>query len=360
MNIPMSTRFLPHLLILLSALASGTAIAGNSCVVLQYHHFSETTPAVTSVSPAQFEQHLEYLEKNHFSVLPLQKVISDIQQGKDLPGQCVSLTVDDAYISVYETAFPLLQKRHWPLTVFVNTQAVDEGRQPYMSWEQMREMSKHGVTFENHGHSHDHLVRMQENESLDDWEQRVSADILTAQNRITDELGIAPTFFAHPYGEYNPAIIKLLKKFKLTGFGQQSGPIWSDANFGALPRFPMAAQYARMETFATKTATLPMPVVSTLPDNPVLEPGNTRPELILQLETGKFAANNITCFINGSDNVSQVWADDNTLIVSPNFDLPAGRSRTNCTMPSNQKGRFHWYSHNWIKRNSDGSWYSEY
>ncbi len=46
--------------------------------------------------------------------------------------------------------------------------------------------------------------------------------------------------------------------------------------------------------------------------------------------------------------------------VKPNFDLRPGRSRTNCTLPSSQPGRFHWYSHNWFVRKADGSWYGEY
>ncbi len=341
-------------------LLTTTTYAGNSCVVLQYHHFSSSTPAITSVTPEQFDQHIDYLQKNDFKVLPLRDVITQLQNDIELPDKCVSLTVDDAYDSVYETAYPKLKQLGWPMTVFVNTRAVDENQKPYMSWQQMREMSQHGFSFENHGHSHGHLIRKLPGESDDDWEQRVAADILTAQNRISEELEIIPVFFAHPYGEYNPAILKLLKQFGLTGFGQQSGPVWPDADFGALPRFPMAAQYANLPGFKTKVNTLAMPVVNALPEDPLVASNTQRPEVIIQFAPGTFSKNNINCFINGSKNISMIWADNNTLLVSPNFDLPAGRSRTNCTMSSTQRGRFHWYSHNFIKRKADGSWYQEY
>lgn len=334
--------------------------AANHCVVLQYHHFSENTPAITSVTPDQFDAQLQYLQENNFNVLPLRDVITLLNNQLELPDKCVSLTVDDAYISVYTTAYPRLKKLGWPMTVFVNSHAVDENNQAFMSWDQMREMSGHDFSFENHAHKHSHLLRVNDNESVDDWEQRISEEILTAQNRITREIGISPVFFAHPYGEYNPAVNKIIRQLNLTGFGQQSGPVWPDANFSALPRFPMAAQYANMPGFIIKVNSLPMPVVAAAPLNPVLEQDNWKPELRLTLAPGTYSKDNIQCFVNGSKNVTMTWTDKDTLSVKPNFDLPAGRSRTNCTMPSNKRGRFHWYSHNWIHKKADGSWYPEY
>ena len=346
--------------LLLLILASGYSLAGDSCVVLQYHHFSEDTPTVTSVTPKQFDQHLDYLKKNGFSVLPLTQVVSKVRNRQPLPDKCVSLSVDDAYVSVYQTAYPRLKKLGWSMTVFVNTKAVDEGTKPYMNWQQMREMSQHGFSFENHSNTHDHLIRLKSNEKQEDWQQRVAEDILIAQNRITQEIGISPTLFSHPYGEYNQDLLDLIQEFNLTGFGQQSGPVWPDANFGALPRFPMASGYADLPGFITKVNTIALPVVQALPEEPLLALDNKRPELILQIKPGISAKSNINCYINGSSNVSLIWADDNTLIVTPNFNLPAGRSRTNCTMSSTKRGRFHWYSHNWISRKADGSWYQEY
>ncbi len=354
-NLPIDTAFL-----FLLMTVSQTLSAANSCVILQYHHVSESTPAITSVTPKQFADHLNYLKENDFAVLPLADVITQIKNDIELPDKCVSLTVDDAYDSIYTTAYPLIKKYDWPMTVFVNSQAVDKGRKPYMSWSQMRAMQADGFTFETHGHSHSHLIRLFPDESHDDWEQRVSSEILITQNRIIEELDYIPQFFAHSYGEYNPDINAILKGFNLVGFGQQSGPVWPDANFSALPRFPMASHYAALPGFITKVNSLPMPVTQSLPDDPLLPINMSQPELILQLAPGKWRQSSIQCFVNGSKNVAMQWLDEYTLTVKPNFDLPAGRSRTNCTMSSNQKGRFHWYSHNWIKRKNDGSWYLEY
>jgi len=338
------------------------AFAANHCVILQYHHFSDKTPAITSITPKQFDDQLDYLKNNNFNVIDLRDVVLSLHHQVELPEKCVSLSVDDAYISVYQNAYPRLKKLGWPLTVFVNSESIDKGRKTFMSWQQMREMSKNGVSFENHGHAHSHLNRKKSQELESDWLKRVRTDIQTAQRRITQEIGIEPSLFAYPYGEYNPALKKLVEDMGFTGFGQQSGPAWPDADSGALPRFPMAAHFANMKGFKTKVNTLPLPVVRATPVDPLTELGQWRPTLTLQLAPKSYSRNGLRCYISGSDKVEMKWSKSkkDSVLITPLFDLKPGRHRTNCTMPSRFKGRFHWYSHNWFVRNADGSWYPEY
>ena len=349
-------------LVLILLLASMPVQAASHCVILQYHHFSDDTPAITSVTLEQFDDHLNYLKHNNFNVLPLRDVVLALKRKQELPDRCISFTVDDAYISVYKNAAPRLKKLGWPLTVFVNTEGVDRGISSYMTWDQMRELSKQGVVFENHGHGHIHMIRKNTNESEEDWRQRVVNDISTAQRRITSEIGVAPELFAHPYGEFNPVTLEIINEMGLTGFGQQSGPVWPGADFAVLPRFPMAANYASIQSFKVKVNTLPLPTVLAEPADPLVPLGQPRPSLKLTLMTNAYSRDAIQCYIGGSNKVDIAWPTEapDQLKVTPGFDLGPGRHRTNCTMPSAQKGRFHWYSHNWFVRKADGSWYSEY
>ncbi len=351
-----------YLVIIIFLLLTNTSHAANHCVILQYHHFSDKTPAITSVTPEQFDHHLEYLQQNNYNIMALSDVVLSIKHQLELPDKCISLTVDDAYISVYKNAYPKLKKRQWPFTVFVNTEAVDRGNKASMSWSQMREMSQHGASFENHGHGHLHMIRQENKETDRQWLTRIGRDIQIAQHRITKEIGIKPSLFAFPYGEYNLPLIRLLKGLELTGFGQQSGPAWPDANMGALPRFPMAAHYANMKGFKIKVKTLPLPVTHAEPADPLVKQGLWRPTLKLQLAPNSYSKNNLRCYVSGSDKVDIIWSDTekDSLAITPRFDLKPGRHRTNCTMPSSQKGRFHWYSHNWFIRLENGDWYTEY
>ena len=349
-----------YFLILALLLMASTATAADHCVILQYHHFSNDTPAITSVTPEQFEEQLNYLETNNFHILPLREVVRKLKSNIELPERCVALTVDDAWLSVYESAFPKLKKRGWPMTVFVNSENIDKQQRNTLSWHQMREMAQHGFSFENHGHSHDHLIRKGEQESREQWLQRVRDNVVKANERISKELGIRPELFAYPYGEYTPEVQQIVSSLDLTGFGQQSGPVSRYSDFSALPRFPIAGSYAKLPGFITKVNTRALPVVSVSPANPVLPQNMKRPQLTLKLDIEKNQRARLNCFVNGSSEVSVDWIDETTVQVKPEFDLPAGRSRTNCTMPSGLKGSFHWYSHNWIKKKADGSWYQEY
>ena len=347
--------------ILLALYVPFPVIGASHCVILQYHHISDDTPASTSVSIRQFEDHLEYIQSNGFQVMALRDVVFSLRQRLELPEKCVSLTVDDAYISIYENAYPRLKKLGWPFTVFVNSKAVDDGLYNVMSWSQMREMSLHGVSFENHGHAHLHMIRKKRGESNSAWLQRIELDIRLAQQRIQQETGTDPELFSFAFGEFNPELIALIKGMDLTGFGQQSGPAWPDANFGVLPRFPMAAHFAEMPGFITKLNSLPLPIIQAEPADPVVEPGLSRPSLHLSLAVDSYSKDKLRCFVNGSDQVEMLWSETKKdyVTITPLFDVKPGRHRTNCTMPSDRKDRFHWYSHNWFMRNSDGSWYPE-
>lgn len=337
------------------------AIAAEHCVILQYHHFSDTTPAITSVTPAQFDAHLDYLQQRDFQVLPLQQVAEALRERRPLPDRCVSITVDDAYVSVYRNAFPRMRERGWPFTVFISTEGVDRGIAAYMTWDQMREMAAAGVRFENHGHTHDHLIRRQAGETDAGWASRVKDDIDTAQARILEELGQQSRLFAYPYGEFDDALARIVADLGLTGFGQQSGPAASFDDPSALPRFPMAARYAELPGFIDKVNSLPMPVVKSYPGDPLLPLDEWRPLLTLEFRPGSYRPEAIRCFVGGSDRMALQWPAErpDTLEVRALDDLPVGRSRYNCTMPSAEAGRYHWLSQAWIRRQADGGWYSE-
>lgn len=347
--------------LLAGLLASSTAFGADHCVILQYHHISDETPGITSVSPELFQRHLDFLLQNDHVVMPLEEVITALKIGIELPEKCVALTIDDAYISAFTEAYPRIVRYQYPLTVFVSTDAVDQGLETHLNWDQMREMQQHGISFQNHSHSHDHLIRRNGDEEIDDWEQRIAADIQTAQNRIRTELDSSPTLFAYPYGEYNEALKQTVASMGLIGFGQQSGPLWRQADFTALPRFPMISIYARIRAFAKKVASLPLPITGAFPEDPVVALDEWHPSLTLIFDPYVSNTDQLTCYLNGSRKVSYQWLDQpaGAVVVTPKGRLNVGRNRTYCTLPLAGEERLAWYSHSWIRRQKDGSWYRE-
>ena len=56
------------------------SLRAQAAVILQYHHVSETLPAVTSVSASTFTEHLSYLKEHNFNVVPLVTTIITTKQ----------------------------------------------------------------------------------------------------------------------------------------------------------------------------------------------------------------------------------------------------------------------------------------
>ena len=145
--------------LVLSCLLVIPARAANHAVILAYHHVSSDTPASTSVSVGTFEKHLSYLQQHNFTVIPLELLLKRLSSGEEVPDKSIAITFDDAYISVYTTAMPLLRQYNMPFTVFVNTEPVEKGYSNFMNWEQLRSLKSNGGAVANHSHSHAYLVR---------------------------------------------------------------------------------------------------------------------------------------------------------------------------------------------------------
>lgn len=354
----MKGLWLHYSMLVVLMLCSLPSHAADQIVILQYHHVDHDTPAATSITPDVFDQHLQYLQDHDYVVVPLEASINALRNGEPLPDKAVAITVDDGYRSVYTEIYPRMKKLQWPFTVFINPAAHDTASRHYLGWEQIREMSQSGVVFANHTNSHLHMLRMLPQETESQWLLRVKTDIQTAQQRLHDELGQAPMLFVYPYGEHNPALRKLVSELGYIGFGQQSGPAGPHADFSVVPRFPMAAGFASMKRFPEKLNSRPFQVISVAPENPVLPGDDALPELKLNLGDGDFHRNSVSCYISGQGRGQVTWIDS-TLVVRANRPLPAGRSRFNCTAPSNDHGGFYWYSYAWFKKRPDDSWYQE-
>jgi len=346
---------------LLALLKALPAHATDHAVILQYHHFGSDTPPSTSVTLPQFDAHLEYLAEHDYRIWPLDRIISHLREHLPFPEKVVAITIDDAYRSVYREAWPRLSERGWPFTVFVATDAVDDATDAMMSWQQMRELAASGVTFANHSGSHAHLVRRNPDESESAWRKRVRSDLQRAQKRLQQELGRAPMLFAYPYGEYDMTLRELVGELGFTAFGQQSGPVSGYSDPLSLPRFPMAVAYASLDEVAEKLQSLPLPVLRTEPRDPVLPAGTGRPLLRITLQPGSYRPDTVACYVSGQGRIQPVWLDaaHTRFEVRAASPLPAGRSRYNCTAHSSAGAGWLWYSHLWIRRNADGSWYPE-
>lgn len=332
-------------------------------VILQYHHIDVDTPTSTSTTPEQFLQHLELIESEGFSVVPLTDLVDKLKtKDSDTAAESVTLdkqvaiTFDDGYRSVFTEAYPLLKQRQWPFTIFVNTAPIDEQSAVHVSWDQLREMIAHGATVANHSVSHDHLVQRLKGETSNQWRDRTSADILTAERRILEETGQSVQLLAYPYGEYDAALKTLLKPLGFMAFGQHSGPVSATLSTLAIPRFPFGGHYGSPDDFRTKINTLTFPIdkihlrgpSGTLEDGVVSTGDELQSiDLILRAEVSL-----VRCFGPVELSVGQTRQG---VRIEIKDKIPIGRSRINCTS-RHSSGRYLWFSQPLFRPNREGVW----
>ena len=337
--------------------------AADSAVILMYHHVDWDTPQSTSVTPDRFAAHLDYLAQEGFRVRPLLEVLESVRTGSELAEKTVVLTFDDGYVSVLENALPLLRDRNWPFTVFVSTDFVDKDYHAYLSWEQLRLLADNGGTIGNHSRMHSHLVRREDNESVQAWQQRVRDEIIDAGERIDSELGDAAIpVFAYPYGEYDTSVKEIVQQLGLFALGQHSGAVGPQSDLLAVPRFPIATGYEGRDDFALRVHSRALPARSLDRERHVLDTGESRPTLRLGITPGDFRIEDLACYASNQGVMDLSWTGDerHEAVASPRQPLQPGRTKFNCTAPSaTESGIYYWYSYLWMKKNDDGSWYAE-
>jgi peptidoglycan/xylan/chitin deacetylase (PgdA/CDA1 family) len=318
----------------------------NDAVVFIYHRFGESKYPSTNIKLEQFKYQLNYLQSNNYNIWSLSKIINHIINKKTILEKTVAITIDDAYKSVFDHAYPMLKKRGFPFTVFVNTQAIDDKFKSHVTWEQIRIMQKDGVKFANHSISHDSLLQ-KNNESDKNWKQRVQDEIIKTQQRLQEKLNpqtnTNPKLFSYPFGEYNLALLNIIKELGYVGVTQLSGPLGKDSNLSVINRFPMSEIYAIKSGFKTKLNTTTLPIKSISTKDPIIKENNP-PKLTIEL---KEPISRIACFLSNGDRLNIKWLSKTKFEIMTNTKLKKPRTHYTCTAPA-INGKWYWYSHLWI------------
>lgn len=299
-----------------------------------YHRFGEAAFPSTSVSVEQLDEHIRELQSGSYTVMPLAEMIDALRAGTPLPDRAVAITIDDAYRSVYDVAWPKFREAGLPFTVFVSTGGVDSGAPGLMTWDHLREMQKGGAAIEAHTVSHLHMA------DADIEENR--SEVMESTLRIASEIGVKPRFFAYPYGEASDAVKGVVSAAGFdVAFGQQSGPLYPQADMLYLPRFPINMSFGGADRFRQVINTLPLALTDVLPANPTLE--KNPPNFGFTLPAKRGEADGIACYHSSFGRLTEMEKlGDSRIEIRFAEPFPEGRNRINCTAPG-PNGRWRWF-----------------
>ena len=303
----------------------------NYASVLMYHRFGENKYPTTNIRMDQFSDHIKELIKTKYNVIKIQDGLNAIQNISLVKDRSVIITIDDAYSSVFNNAWPILKKYGLPFTLFVSTDVIDNKTPGYMSWEEIRILRDNGVTIGSQTKSHPHMHNLSENQIVKELE--------FSNSRFVQEIGSKPEIFAYPYGEYN---LNVVKKIKINGFkaafGQHSGVAHLSLGLYQLPRFAMNETYGNMQRFLLAVNAKPIPISDLSPKDPVII--KNPPFYGFTLSDTIKPKGIVRCFASNGIKSETKRLGKNRIEVRLEKPFPKGRGRINCTMSAGERWRW--------------------
>ena len=301
-------------------------------LTLMYHRFDEKKYPSTNIQMNIFKEQIKIIKSLNYNFYDP----GDFEKNFQIPKneKKILITIDDAFSSFYESAWPYLKNNQIPFILFVSTEAI--GKNGYMNWQQIKEIEKEpNVYIGNHSHSHDYLVNLKKEDFVD--------DINKANKILINNLGYNPIFFSYPFGEYSEYIKKYISKNFQFSFGQHSGVIDINKDPHELPRFPINEKYGDLKRFKFLINLHPLQYKNLLPINKYITNKNNPPSFSVQFFKNQNNINNINCFSNEGDEwkKSNIYINENKLNIQFREKFIFRRGRINCSL--NDGGIWRWF-----------------
>jgi peptidoglycan/xylan/chitin deacetylase (PgdA/CDA1 family) len=189
------------------------------------------TDAKYWIRAEQFREHLEEIVQLGRQVVPLEDAWYGARGAAE---DHVVLTFDDGLASDYELAYPLLSKLGLRATFFVNTGNV--GKEGYVSWKNIAQMQRGGMSFQSHSHDHVDLSRL----SWGTLESQLTISKLILEAR----LGCPVDFLSVPYGLVNKRVVEAALR---AGYGALCNSL-------SWPARPHAREVNRVAVYGSTTS----------------------------------------------------------------------------------------------------------
>ena len=185
--------------------------------ILMYHQVGKfkrpDSHRATFCHIRRFRAQMTYLHFFRYEVLSLSAALDGLLGKGDLPHHGVVLTFDDGYQNFREYAFPVLQRYHFPATVFLVAGLLgkdsrwleEDGRfgASLMDRDTIRELRARGVVFGSHSLTHPFLTKIDRSGREE--------EIKDSKSALEDLLGEEVQYFCYPSGDYDAGVAEAVK-----------------------------------------------------------------------------------------------------------------------------------------------------
>jgi peptidoglycan/xylan/chitin deacetylase (PgdA/CDA1 family) len=182
---------------------------------------------------------MAWLKHRNYQVLSLSEFLTYQDERRLPPERSVVITIDDGYTDVHRLAYPILQRYHFPATLFVVSDRVGTVNQwdqqgevagrPLSDWPDLKQLACAGIEIGAHTRTHPHLKTLSA--------ERAWVEINGSRTDIERELGMPVRAFAYPYGEYDQVSATAVTRAEFLGScSVRSDPAIAATSPHALPR----------------------------------------------------------------------------------------------------------------------------
>jgi peptidoglycan/xylan/chitin deacetylase (PgdA/CDA1 family) len=223
--------------------------SGGAIPILMYHSVSEEEETDrhpyyrVQTTPEMFTQQMVHLRRGGHKVVDLNSAARLLAEGDRAATNLVAITFDDGCQDFSTTAFPLLQRFGFTATVFLPTAFIGSSSLTFrgrncMTWMDVRELYRHGISFGSHSVTHRELVALPKAD--------VMRELLESKITIEQEIGAPVDSFAYPYAfpqEDRKFCDFLREGLQECGYTQavctKIGTATKDSDRFSLPRIPV-------------------------------------------------------------------------------------------------------------------------
>jgi peptidoglycan/xylan/chitin deacetylase (PgdA/CDA1 family) len=147
-------------------------------------------------SPQRFAEQMQWLAELGYVGLALEDALPMLVQGRLNGRRPVAITCDDGFRDFHVAAWPILRRHDFTATVYLPTGFVKRERKSFrerqcLTWDEVRELRRHGIRFGSHTVNHPKLYEMS-------WSQ-IEGETRISKEHMQQELQEEVTSFAYPY-----------------------------------------------------------------------------------------------------------------------------------------------------------------
>jgi peptidoglycan/xylan/chitin deacetylase (PgdA/CDA1 family) len=175
--------------------------------ILGYHDFKARGGSPMIINGTKFAEQMKAIKESGIPVISLNDVLEWRKGKKNIPEESIVITMDDGWEGVYTFAYPVLKEYGFPFTIYLYKKYVNIGGRS-LSWDQIREMMKHGCEVGSHSVSHESL-RGKKNRTDADQQLWLLGELKDSKEFLEKNLGITCTSFAYPFGIFDDSTTEL-------------------------------------------------------------------------------------------------------------------------------------------------------